>query len=352
MRLIWPEFLWCFIVILLLPLAYLWLLRRRRQAAIRFSSLTIIRSSMSRWGVWRRHVPPALLWLGLVFAVFGLSRPTAQVTLPADYMTLVLAVDVSRSMLAEDVEPNRIQAAQRAVKEFLQELPNNMRAGIVSFAGTAQLVQQVTDDREALIEAVDRFKLQRGTATGSGLLLALSTLLPDSGVNLQAAIYGEDFGRWGGGRTPAPLVAPTPPTNTKSPVAPGSYENGAIILLSDGRRTHGPDPFAAAKQAAERGVRVYTVAFGTVNGFIPGWDGSNFYTRVDERALQGIAKITEGEFFRAENSKDLTQIYSHLSSKFSLERKETEVTALFGVMSLILVLLALGLSLLWFRRST
>ena len=157
---------------------------RRRQAAIRFSSLTIIRASMSRWGVWRRHVPPALLWLGLVFAVVGLTRPTAQVTLPADYMTLVLAVDVSRSMLAEDVEPNRIQAAQRAVKDFLQELPNNMRAGIVSFAGTAQLVQQVTDDREALIEAVDRFKLQRGTATGSGLLLALSTLLPDSGVNL------------------------------------------------------------------------------------------------------------------------------------------------------------------------
>ena len=99
-------------------------------------------------------------------------------------------------------------------------------------------------------------------------------------------------------------------------------------------------------------MRVYTVAFGTVNGFIPGWGGSNFYTQVDERALQGIAKITEGEFFRAENSKDLAKIYSHLSSKFSLERKETEITALFGLISLILVLLALGLSLLWFRRST
>ena len=196
MRLIWPGFLWCFVLILLLPLAYLWLLRRRRRAALRFSTLAIIRVSVSRWGVWKRHAPPVLLWLGLAFGTFGLTRPTAQVTLPADYMTLVLAVDVSRSMLAEDVEPNRIQAAQRAVKDFLQDLPNNMRAGIVSFAGTAQVVQQVTDDRELLIEAVDRFKLQRGTATGSGLLLALSTLLPDSGVNLQSAIYGDDFGGW------------------------------------------------------------------------------------------------------------------------------------------------------------
>ncbi len=351
MRLIWPGFLWCFVLILLLPLAYLWLLRRRRRAALRFSTLAIIRVSVSRWGVWKRHAPPVLLWLGLAFATFGVTRPTAQVTLPADYMTLVLAVDVSRSMLAEDVEPNRIQAAQRAVKDFLQDLPNNMRAGIVSFAGTAQVVQQVTDDRELLIEAVDRFKLQRGTATGSGLLLALSTLLPDSGVNLQSAIYGDDFGGWGGGRTPAPINTPKPQESKKPPVAPGSYENGAIILLSDGRRTHGPDPFSAAKQAAERGVRVYTVAFGTVNGFIPGWEGSNFYAQVDERALQGIAMITEGEFFRAENAKDLGRIYNHLSSKFSMERKDTEITALFGVIGLIFILLALGTSLFWFRRS-
>jgi Ca-activated chloride channel family protein len=134
-------------------------------------------------------------------------------------------------------------------------------------------------------------------------------------------------------------------------VPAGSYTNGAIILLSDGRRTNGPDPLAAAKQAAQRGVRVYTVAFGTPNGFIPGWDGSSFYTRVDEQALQAMAKITEGEFFRAGNSQDLKEVYRHLSSKFSLERRETEVTALFGAASLILIILALVLSLLWFQRS-
>jgi Ca-activated chloride channel family protein len=189
MHFIWPHFLWCFALVLALPLIYLWLLKRKHRFAYTYPNLTIIRQALGPRNSWRRHTPPALLWLALCAAVIGVARPTAQVTLPADYMTLVLAVDVSRSMLAEDVEPNRIQAAQATVKEFLRELPNNIRVGVVSFAGTAQVVQQITDEREALVASVDRFQLQRGTATGSGLLLALATLLPTSGVDLQAAIY-------------------------------------------------------------------------------------------------------------------------------------------------------------------
>jgi Ca-activated chloride channel family protein len=350
MHFIWPHFLWCFALVLALPLIYLWLLKRKHRFAYTYPNLTIIRQALGPRNSWRRHTPPALLWLAVCAAVIGVARPTAQVTLPADYMTLVLAVDVSRSMLAEDVEPNRIQAAQATVKEFLRELPNNIRVGVVSFAGTAQVVQQVTDEREALVASVDRFQLQRGTATGSGLLLALATLLPNSGVDLQAAIYGEEFGRWGS-KPLAERKPVTPPTAAAPPVPPGSYTNGAIILLSDGRRTNGPDPLAAAKQAAQRGVRVYTVAFGTPNGFIPGFEGSSFYARVDEKALQAMAKITEGEFFRAGNSQDLKEVYRHLSSKFSLERRDTEVTALFGALALVLTLLALALSLLWFKRS-
>lgn len=322
MRLIWPEFLWCFVfTLLVLPLAYIWLLRRRQRVALSFSSVTVIRQALGPWGVWRRHIPPVLLWLGLLLGTFGLTRPTAEVTLPADYMTLVLAVDVSRSMLAEDVAPNRMQAAQATVNGFLQDLPRNIRVGIVTFAGSAQVVQQVTDNRDDLIDAVDRIQVQRGTATGNGLLLALATLLPESGA-------------------------------TRSAVPAGSFNNGAIILLSDGRRTHGFDPLAAAKKAAERGVRVFTVAFGTPYGFIPGWDGNNFYTQVDERTLQAIAAITEAEFFRAEDSKSLEQVYKHLSSKFFLERRNTEVTALFAMASLLFVLLAVVLSLIWFRRAT
>ena len=350
MHFIWPHFLWCFALVLALPLIYLWLLKRKHRFAFTYPNLTIIRQALGPRNSWRRHTPPALLWLALCAAVIGVARPTAQVTLPADYMTLVLAVDVSRSMLAEDVEPNRIQAAQATVKEFLSELPNNIHVGIVSFAGTAQVVQQVTDERKALVASVNRFQLQRGTATGSGLLLALATLLPNSGVDLQAAIYGEEFGRWGN-KPLAERKLVTPPTAVSPPVPPGSYTNGAIILLSDGRRTSGPDPLAAAKQAAQRGVRVYTVAFGTPNGFIPGFEDSSYFARVDEKALQAVAKITEGEFFRAGNSQDLKEVYQHLSSKFSLERRDTEVTALFGALTLVLTILALALSLLWFKRA-
>jgi Ca-activated chloride channel family protein len=350
MHFIWPHFLWCFILVLALPFVYVWLLKRKRRFAYIYPNLAIIRQALGRSNSWRRHTPPVLLWLALCATAIGIARPTAQVTLPADYMTLVLAVDVSRSMLAEDIEPNRIQAAQATVKEFLRDLPNDIRIGIVSFAGTAQLVQQITSDREALVDSIDRFQLQRGTATGSGLLLALSTLLPNSGVDLQAAIYGEEFGSWGG-KPLADRKPSTPQSIVPAAVPPGSYSNGAIILLSDGRRTSGPDPLAAAKQAAQRGVRVYTVAFGTPQGFIPGWEDSSFYARVDEKALQAIAKITEGEFYRAGNSQDLKEVYRHLSTKFSLERRDTEITALFGAGALVFTLLALLLSLIWFKRA-
>ena len=295
MHFIWPHFLWSLALVLALPPLYLWLLRQRRRSPVTYPSLAIIRQALRASNRWRRHTPPALLWLALCVTAIGLARPTAQVTLPADFMTLVLAVDVSRSMLAEDVEPNRIQAAQATVKEFLQELPNNIRVGIVSFAGTAQVVQHITDERDALVSSIDRFQLQRGTATGSGLLLALETLLPGSGIDLQAAIYGEEFGRWGS-KPLTPSKSAAAPATVAAPVPPGSYNN--------------------------------------------------------EQALQAMAKITEGEFFRAGNSQDLKEVYRHLSSKFSLERRDTEVTALFCMAALTLSVLALVLSILWFKRRT
>ena len=234
MHFIWPHFLWCFSLALALPLVYLWLLKRKQRFAFTYSNLSIIRQALGPRHSWRRHTPPALLWLALCVAIVGAARPTAQVTLPADYMTLVLAVDVSRSMLAEDVEPNRIQAAQATVKDFLRDLPNNIRVGIVSFAGTAQLVQQITDEREALVASVDRFQLQRGTATGSGLLLALSTLLPSSGVDLQAAIYGDEFGRWGS--KPLTERKPSAPVAPAAPPVPPALSSSFPATSRGGRR--------------------------------------------------------------------------------------------------------------------
>jgi Ca-activated chloride channel family protein len=189
------------------------------------------------------------------------------------------------------------------------------------------------------------------------LLVALNTLLPESAIDLESVLYGAEFksgnlvaqGGAQAGRSldqrPAPGAA-----EPAKPVPVGSYTAGAVILLSDGRRTTGPDPVEVAKWAASKGVRVYTVAFGTPNGFIPGLEGFSFYAKVDEEALQKVAETTGAEFFRATNASDLATIYQHLSSKFTLERRDTEITALLAALAGVLALLGMGLSMRWFRR--
>ena len=345
MRLLWPQALWLLLLVPLLLAGYVWALRRRRLQALAYPSLLLVRPALARQRLWRRHVSPLLMLLALGLGLFGLSRPSARLTLPADYTTLVLAMDVSRSMLAEDVPPSRIVASQTAARQFLQSLPASVRVGIVSFAGNAQLVQPVTEVREDLLAAIDRFELQRGTATGSGLVVALNTLLPEARIDLQSLLYGAAaIGRPLGSPPAAAELAQGVPD---APV--GSHASGAIVLLSDGRRTTGPDPLEIARLAARKGVRVYTVAFGTPDGFIPGFEGFSFYARVDESTLQQVAEITGAEFFRASNSQDLQRVYEHLSTQLTLERRDTEISALLALAALVLVLLAWGLSLRWFR---
>jgi Ca-activated chloride channel family protein len=214
------------------------------------------------------------------------------------------------------------------------------------------LAQQVTDQREDLLAAIDRFELQRGTATGSGLLLALSTLMPDAGIQLESALYGSSFGSYSAPGGARPLGSSAAAPSSKPPPVPvGSYTAGAIILLSDGRRTTGPDPMDAARQAADLGVRVHTVAFGTPEGFIPGMEAYSFYARVDEETLQAVAKATGGEFFKAQNAQDLANIYAKLSSRVAMETRDTEVSVLMGLAALLLVVSSLGLSMVWLRRG-
>lgn len=342
MHFIWPQALWGFLIVPLLVAGYLWLLKRRRREAFGYSSLLLVNRALTAGQGWRRHIPPILMLLAIVVGVFGLARPTANVILPTDTRTLVVAVDVSLSMLADDVPPSRIKAAQSTVKTFISDLPKDFRVGLVTFAGTAQVAQRVTDNREELLAAVDRFRLQRATATGSGLLLALAVLRPELELDIEPLIYGFNA-------SPRNRSSEGSALFNLKPVPPGSFQSGAIVLISDGRRTTGPDPVAAAQLAAQLGVRVYTVAFGTPDGFIPGFDRS-FYAAVDERTLQTMALLTEGEFFKAENAEQLAGIYEQLSTKFELERSRTEVSGLFAALSALLVLIASTLSLYWFRR--
>jgi Ca-activated chloride channel family protein len=353
MQFIHPFMLWSLLLMPLLVWVYLWLSKRKRKEVIAFPAVSWILQNMGTPSPWRRHVPPALLAFALALLLFASARPMARVTLPADYMTLIMAMDVSRSMLAEDVDPSRIKAAQKAAKEFLQNLPPNVRVGIVSFAGNAQVVQHVTNQREELVSAIDRFQLQRGTATGSGLLLSLATLRPEANIDLEAALYnpnpfGYGYAESGGSSAGSRSLDAKPALKARTPELPGSYKGGAIVLLSDGRKTTGPDPLLAAQKAADLGVRVYTVGFGTPNGFIPGYEGYSFYAQVDEEALKAVAKITEADYFKAGSADDLKKVYQHLSTQFTLEKRDTEISALLGGIALILIVLALILSVRWF----
>lgn len=348
MRFLWSDLLWLLLGIPLLIGAYAYALRRRKKAALRYASLMIVRDAVGS-GQWlRRHLPALLLMLALAAALIGVARPIAVITLPNEHQTIVLAIDVSRSMRAADIPPSRLGAAQNAVRDFVRDLPPNVRVGIVTFAGTAAVVQTPTNNRDDLIAAVDRFQLQRQTAIGSGLLMALALLLPDSGIDLEEDLFDRDFSRRSGA---APLGAAKPEPREFKPVPPSSYTAGAVVLMSDGRRTTGPDPLKAAKMAADRGVRVHTIGFGTTTGGPVDFEGMSIFMRFDEETLKAVAAITEGVYSHAGSAADLHRVYKELTAKMVLERKETEITAFFGAAAALFALLAAVLSLLWFHRT-
>ena len=335
----WPAALWS---LLLLPAAVAgWhVLMRRRKAALGWSDVALLRAARGPGSGWRRRVPPLLMLAALASALLAVARPRASVVLPAQVRTVVLAIDVSLSMKADDVLPTRLSAAQAAARAFVEQVPPHTRIGLVAFGGSAHLVQAPTDRASDLAAAIERFELQRATATGSGLAVALATLLPDGGIDVAGLVFGSPGNR--GGR---PGARAAPPPDAPPPVRPGSYPHGVIVLLSDGRRTTGPDPLEVARLAADRGVRVYTVGFGTVRGTTIGVDGWSAFVQLDEETLRSVAELTRGEYFHADSADGLAAIYRQLNTRLVMERRDTEIGALCSAAAALLALAAAGTSL-------
>ncbi|MFO1310977.1 MAG: VWA domain-containing protein [Burkholderiales bacterium] len=348
----WPQYLWLLLIVPVLVAAYIALLRRKKEA-VRYANVGLVKASIGPAQRFRRHIPPLLFLLALTGVLIAVARPSAVVTLPSDARTIIMAMDVSLSMRATDVDPSRIVAAQTAAKEFVKELPPDIKCGIVTFAGTAVLVQPPTQNREDLIAAIDRFELQRHTAIGSGIIVSLATLFPDEGIDLTQQLFGSGFGSrrdQDKGKDKEERKLKAEQKKEVKPVPPGSYKSAAIILLTDGRRTTGPDPMDAARMAADHGVRVFTVGFGSAAGGAVDMDGMSIYMRFDEETLKGIAGITQAEYFHAASAQDLKKIYEGLNTKFALERKETEISAIFAGVAALLAVASAVLSLLWFNR--
>jgi Ca-activated chloride channel family protein len=341
MSFLWPLTLWLFAPIAALPLAYVWLLRRRKRA-LKFSNLSLLREAVGGRPSFRRHLPPILLFVAVALMTFALARPTAIVTLPSERSIIMLAIDVSGSMRAHDVEPSRIEAAQKAARTFVADQPRNVRIGVVTFSGSAMISQMPTLSREDVLASLDNLRLQRRTAVGSGIVASLQAIFPEisrtfslSSLEPQAAALGDRSDQ----------VAPPP-------VPPGSFSSAIIILLTDGRTNAGVPPLDAAHMAADRGVRVFTVGFGNPGGANEDVDGGFMRLQLDEEALRAIAEITHAKYFNAQSSEDLEGIYKGLSAQFVAETKRTELTGLVAAPALFLLLIAGVLSLVWSNRLT
>jgi Ca-activated chloride channel homolog len=345
MTFLWPELLWLLLAVPAVIGVYLLLLRRQKKRLLRHASVAMIRDAMGPALGFRRHLPPLLFLLALIVLLVAVARPTATVTLPSHHETIILAMDVSGSMRATDVAPSRIVAAQTAARAFIADQPSSARIGVVSFAATASVVQPPTSNRGDILAAIDRFQLQRGTAIGSGIQVALKTIFPELDLDLRAP-----HARDGAARAELLNRAREGGESAAKSVAPGSYDAAAIILLTDGQTTTGPDPIEAARLAADHGVRIYTVGIGTANGQILGSEGWSMRVRLDEDALKSIADITRGGYFYASNAAELNAVYQSLNSRLSLETRQAEITALLAGAAALIALLAAVLSLLWFNR--
>lgn len=340
MQFLWPLNLWWMLALPLLPALYLWLLRRRAKAALRWPSVALARAAAGP--SWRRHVPPALVFAALALLALAFARPVAPLTLPWSRSTVLLAMDISRSMRVQDVKPSRMAAAQDAAKAFIAQVPRHVEVGLVTFAGTAQVAHAASLDRTALTGAIDAIQMQYGTAIGNAIVVGLSELFPGQGF---------DVGEMGTGprrdtrSLDRPAAAVPPP-----PVAPGSYASAAIILLSDGRRTMGVDTLEAAQMAADRGVRVHVIGLGTPDGHAALGEGMAMYLQLDEATLRRVAQMTGGEYHHAASAEALRSVYLNLGSRLQVSRRETELAAPLALAAAVLLVAGAGLSLRWFGR--
>ena len=352
---LWTEVLWLLLIVPALVQAYVWIGRRRKRTSLRYANLPLIRQALGKGLGWRRHVPPALLLFAIAVLILAAARPAAVVTLASSRATVILAMDVSGSMRAADVVPSRIVAAQEAAKTFIAQQPVDVEIGIVAFASAAMLMQAPTLDRELLTGAINSFDLRRGTAVGAGILTALATIFPDQPFELERDSDPRDqlgaLSRGGPLSTEGrSLDEPEPEIPEHVPVEPGSYQSAVVILLTDGATTTGPDPIAAGRLAANYGVRVYTVGFGSTTGDVVDFGGRSMRAMLDATTLQTIADTTDAEYFEAGSSEALAEVYTSLSTRLVAEKKLTEIAFAFAGLGALIAIVAAALSMFWLGR--
>lgn len=319
----WPVMLGLLALLPVLAALYLWALRRRPRQPVRYTQVGLLAQAAAHGGHWRRHLPAALFGLSLAAVILALARPIAPLPVPASRVTVMLSIDVSRSMLADDMPPSRLEAAKTAAKEFVHALPAGVKVGVVTFSSFATLVIPPTADRQRVLDAIDLLNVEAATAIGDGLLEALWALP-------------------GRVRPSEPFTRAQPP---QEPVLPGT-----VVLLSDGQSNRGVIPQDAAQIAREQQVKVYTVGIGTPEGTFLTLGGRSIWVRLDEDTLREIAEITGGVYYRVTRAPELQQVYRRLGRVIGWDSKPTEVSAISAGVAALLAVAAIGLSLFSINR--
>jgi Ca-activated chloride channel family protein len=348
MALLWPGFLVLLGLVPILVVGYVWALRRRRRSGVRYSSLALVREAVPRSSRIRRHLPFALFVLAVVGLTFAVARPVAIVSVPAGNKTIILSIDVSGSMCSTDISPTRLQAAEDAAAAFIRS-----QIGIVAFAGFAAVVQPPTTDQQALLDTLQQLRTGRRTAVGSGILTSIDAI-----AELDKSV--------------APSQTEDSPDPPPAAVPPGAYAPDIIVLLTDGASNAGPSPLDAAQQAADRGVRVYTIGFGTADagsmdptcrqqfmgrepgggpqffggGGVGGGPGG-FRRGIDEDTLKAVADRTAGKYFPAESAGELEAVFQALPANLIVKHEVMEISVAFAALAALLAALAILLGLAW-----
>jgi Ca-activated chloride channel family protein len=348
----WPALIPALLLVPLLIALYIWALRRRRPVAVRFSSLGLVHEAKPRTSRIRRHLPFTLFALALASQLFAISRPTVIAAVPTGQATVILAIDVSRSMCASDILPSRLEVAKAAAASLIERQGSNRLIGIVAFAGFAEIVQVPTGDQEVLLDAIQSLTTGRRTAIGSAILTSID------------AIAGVDG-------SVVPAITDTTPRTPPVRVPKGAYVPHIVVLLTDGASNSGPDPVDAAQQAVDRGVRIYTIGFGTVDpgdtfrdcGPTPyardpfatgppgpgvaGGFGGGFRRGIDEVTLKHVAEMTGAEYYSAESADQLQAVFESLPTQYILRHEAIEVTVVFAALGIALAGVALLLARAW-----
>jgi Ca-activated chloride channel homolog len=337
MSFLWPSMLAGLVFVPLLFFLYLMLGGRRRRLVSSFGSLDQTGTSTGRPAGLSRHFPALLFFSGLTILIISMARPQAVISLPRVEGTVILLFDVSGSMAAEDIEPNRLEAAKAIASEFIQNQPSTVQIGVVSFSNSGFSIQTPTHDQQAIFAAIDRLKPQSSTSLGQGILASLNAIAINAGAEPL-------------GISPHSALE-EPDDETQIELPEGDFSNSLILLLSDGENHEATDPAFAALAALERNVRIYSVGVGSLQGTALEVDGFIVHTQLDEGTLRQVSELTGGAYYHAADEAELKAIYSDLSPQLVVKSESMEVTSVFAGASLLVFLSGMAFSMIWFRRA-